>query len=103
MELHQARNYSTATAAAALGIRPASLSTSLWRHGHYCGVRPAKMPNGRLLWPGPEIDALVAGTRSDEAPDTGARLAAARGQHPNPAPQAVLRSAPVLPTNDPAS
>jgi len=74
------RSYSTARAGLVLGMQAASLSTSLWRNGHYCGVTPARLPNGRLLWPADQIDALAAGARSSEAPDTGARLAAARNQ-----------------------
>lgn len=72
------RSYSTTRAGLVLGIQAASLSTSLWRNGHYCGVVPVRLPNGRLLWPADEIDALAAGARASEAPDTGARLAAAR-------------------------
>lgn len=75
------RSYNTKRAAIALGgIQAASLSTALWRNGHYCGVVPSRLPNGRLLWPADEIDALAAGARASEAPDTGARLAAARNQ-----------------------
>lgn len=72
------RSYSTTAVAGALGIQPHSLSTSLYRKGHYCGIKPARLPNGRLLWPADEIDALVAGARSDEAPDFAARLASGR-------------------------
>ena len=68
----------TAAAAGALGIQPHSLSTSLYRKGHYCGIKPARLPNGRLLWPADEVDALVAGARSGEAPDFAARLASGR-------------------------
>lgn len=74
------RSYKTTRAAAVLDMAPASLSTALWRNGHYCNVVPARLPNGRLLWPADEIDALAAGSRADEAPNTGARLAAARNQ-----------------------
>jgi len=28
--------------------------------GTYCGVRPLKLPNGRLLWPDGAIEQLVA-------------------------------------------
>ena len=72
------RSYGTPTAAGALGIKPASLNTALWRHGHYCGIRPSRLPNGRLLWPADEIDALAAGARAHEAPDFSARLSAGR-------------------------
>jgi hypothetical protein len=74
------RSYSTTRAGLVLGIQAASLSTAKYRNGHYCNVVPARLPNGRLLWPADQIDALAAGARADEAPDTGARLAAARNQ-----------------------
>jgi hypothetical protein len=75
------RSYNTQRTAAVLGgILPASISTALCRNGHYCGVVPVRLPNGRLLWPADEIDALASGARAVEAPDVGARLAAARAQ-----------------------
>jgi len=76
---HHPRSYNTRRAGAVLGgILPSSLSTALYRNGHYCGIKPVKLPNGRLLWPAAEIDALAAGARADEAPDLGARLASGR-------------------------
>lgn len=80
MQQHQhPRSYNTRRAAAALGgILPSSLATALYRNGHYCGVVPTRLPNGRLLWPADKIDALAAGEHADEAPDMGTRLAAAR-------------------------
>ena len=78
MQAKEPRNYSSARAATVLGIRAPSLSTALYRNGHYCGIRPARLPNGRLLWPADEVDALASGARADEAPNAGARLAAGR-------------------------
>lgn len=34
-----------------LGLRPQTLRAALCRNGHYFGLRPVKLPNGRLLWP----------------------------------------------------
>lgn len=72
------KNHTTKTAAAILGIKPGSMATAVYRKGGYCGITPAKLPNGRLLWPADEIDALASGARAHEAPHTGERLAAAR-------------------------
>lgn len=35
-------------------VKPQSVVTRLCRFGHYFGVRPDKLPNGRLAWPDPE-------------------------------------------------
>lgn len=71
--------YNTRRAAVVLGgILPASLATALYRNGHYCGIKPTKLPNGRLLWAADEIDALAAGAHAGAAPDLGGRLAAGR-------------------------
>ena len=74
MHTSSQRNYSSARAATVLGIKAHSLSTALYRNGHYCGVRPARLPNGRLLWPADQIDQLAAGTRAEESPDFAERL-----------------------------
>jgi hypothetical protein len=42
---------STATLAAQLDYEPASLRTAIWRHGHFNGITPIRLPNGRLRWP----------------------------------------------------
>lgn len=73
------RSYTTRRTGEALGgILPASLVTALYRNGHYCGIKPVKLPNGRLLWPADEVDSLAAGSSADAAPDLGGRLAAGR-------------------------
>jgi hypothetical protein len=45
-----------------LGIKPQTLRAAICRHQHYYGIRPAKLPNGRLLWPADSISRLTAGT-----------------------------------------
>ena len=37
--------------AAANGVKGASVRSRLCREGSYFGVKPHKLPNGRLLWP----------------------------------------------------
>ena len=55
------RSYSTEQAAAALHIRPQTLRAALCLQGHYFGMRPVKLPNGRLLWDVADLDRLTAG------------------------------------------
>jgi hypothetical protein len=31
-------------------VRPGSIRSSVCRSGHWMGLRPVKLPNGRLLW-----------------------------------------------------
>lgn len=56
-----ARTYSTEQAAAALHVRPQTLRAALSRDGHYCGLRPIKLPNRFLAWDAAAIDALLNG------------------------------------------
>lgn len=56
---YQRGGLSTEALAAGLGIKPQSLRAALCRQGHWCGLRPAKLPNGRLLWPGDSIERLT--------------------------------------------
>lgn len=50
-----------------LGIKPQTLRAAICRHQHYYGIRPAKLPNGRLLWPADAIARLTAGTATQQA------------------------------------
>ncbi len=50
---------STEDFAASIGLRPESIRVHLCRRGSYYGIRPAKLPNGRLLWPGDAVDRLL--------------------------------------------
>lgn len=51
----------TEALAESLGIKPQSLRAALCRHQHYYGIRPIKLPNGRLLWPADAVERLTAG------------------------------------------
>lgn len=55
------RKLDTAEAADRLRIRPQTLRRALCLQGHYFGLRPTKMPNGRLLWDAADLDRLTAG------------------------------------------
>ena len=46
------------------GVKPQSIRVSLCRHGHYFGVRPLKMPNGRLMWPGDARERMLNPTKN---------------------------------------
>lgn len=51
---------STEELAALLRLKPQSLRAALCRDGHYFGLRPRKMPNGRLLWPADAAERLTS-------------------------------------------
>lgn len=55
------RKLDTAEAAERLRIRPQTLRRALCLHGHYFGMRPTKMPNGRLLWDAAQVEVLTCG------------------------------------------
>lgn len=50
---------STEEAARRLLVRPATLRFSLCTKGHYFGLRPRKLANGRLLWPADAVERLA--------------------------------------------
>jgi hypothetical protein len=41
-------------------VRADSIRVHLCRHGSYFGVRPLKLPNGRLAWPHDTVARLTA-------------------------------------------
>lgn len=55
------RNYSTDEAAAVLRLKPNTLRAALCVKGHYLGIKPAKLANGRLLWDAAKVEALTSG------------------------------------------
>jgi len=58
---------STEELAQELCLKPQSLRAALCRDGHYFGLRPRKLPNGRLLWPTDAVERLT----SPQAVETG--------------------------------
>jgi len=44
-----------------LRIVPQTARAGLCRNGHYLGLRPVKLPNGKLLWDAAAVERLVAG------------------------------------------
>jgi hypothetical protein len=55
------RKLSTEEIAAALRLRPQTIRAGLCNNGHFMGLRPVKLPNGRLLWDAAEVEALTSG------------------------------------------
>lgn len=52
---------STEEAAATLRVASQTPRASLCRLGHWMGMRPVKLPNGRLLWDAAEVQRLASG------------------------------------------
>jgi len=50
---------STAQFAKILGIQSKSIVRYLCINGHYLGIKPRKLPNGRLMWPVAKIQTLL--------------------------------------------
>lgn len=55
------RKLSTEELAAVLRNRPQTIRRGLCIDGHYLGLRPTKLANGRLLWDAAEVEALTSG------------------------------------------
>lgn len=62
MTLNQSNldNYSTEQLAEVIHGRPSSIRTRFCKTGSYYGIKPKKLPNGRLLWSVAEVSQLLA-------------------------------------------
>lgn len=58
---------STETLAADCKVKPQSIRVRLCRTGSYFGLKPVKLPNGRLLWPGNALELLLSSQQSADA------------------------------------
>jgi hypothetical protein len=58
---NQSRPLTTDELADQLRIKPQTLRAALCNAGAYFGLRPAKAPNGRLLWPADSVERLTPG------------------------------------------
>lgn len=65
-EVPHGYNRSTEELAAALRLKPQSIRASLCRYGHYMGLIPYKLPNGRLLWPADAMERLTHPRKVEE-------------------------------------
>jgi hypothetical protein len=52
---------STEELASLLRIAPQTARAGLCRNSHYLGLKPVRLPNGRLLWDTAEVERLLAG------------------------------------------
>lgn len=68
------RLYTTNEAAAVTRHKPQTYRKLLCLNGHFHGIKPVKMPGGRLLWPADAIDRLVSGDATQH-PETAAQHA----------------------------
>ena len=59
--IRPAAKLSTEVAAPRLAVKPQTMRAGFCRHGHYMGMVPVKLPNGRLLWDAAAVDALTSG------------------------------------------
>ena len=42
-----------------VGVQGATVRRSLCVNGHYLGIKPEKLPNNRLVWPGDKINEIL--------------------------------------------
>lgn len=50
---------STETLANSIGAKAGSIRVRLCQTGSYFGLKPRKLPNGRLLWPSDSVERLI--------------------------------------------
>lgn len=56
-----AAKITTEEMASLLRIVPQTARAALCRNGHYLGLKPVKLPNGKLLWDAAAVERLTAG------------------------------------------
>lgn len=57
---HHSAGLSTNSLAQAIGGKPGSIRVRLCETGSYYGIKPRKLPSGRLLWPADSVERLLA-------------------------------------------
>lgn len=57
----QHNGITTETFANSIGCKPGSIRVRLCETGSYFGVKPHKLPSGRLLWPADAVQQLIEG------------------------------------------
>ena len=55
------QNLSTEQFAELLHGKPNTIRSRLCKTGSYWGIKPVKLPSGRLLWPADAVQAFLAG------------------------------------------
>jgi hypothetical protein len=61
MPSNTSANYTTEHFAICLGGSPSTIRTRLCKTGSYYGIKPIKLPSGRLLWPADAVQKLLKG------------------------------------------
>lgn len=56
-----AAKITTEETAGLLRVVPQTIRAGLCRNGHYLGLKPVKLPNGKLLWDAAAVERLTAG------------------------------------------
>jgi len=59
----EATNINTKEFAALVRVDPQTIRRALCVNGHYLGLKPLKLPNKRLLWPGNQARELAGGSQ----------------------------------------
>lgn len=59
MNVNEQHAQPTEQLANAIGIKASSIRTRLCKTGSYFGLKPYKLPNGRLLWPADAVAQLT--------------------------------------------
>jgi hypothetical protein len=55
------KKLATEELAATLRVAPQTIRAGLCRKGHYCGLKPLKLPTGKLLWDADAVEMLLSG------------------------------------------
>ena len=55
------QNLTTEQLASVLHGKPSTIRTRLCKTGSFYGIKPTKLPSGRLLWPTDAVQNLLAG------------------------------------------
>lgn len=55
------QNFTTEELAELLRGKPSAIRTRLCKTGSFHGIKPLKLPSGRLLWPAEGVNALLNG------------------------------------------
>lgn len=61
MQTHISQNLTTEQFADLLHGKPSTIRTRLCKTGSFYGIKPIKLPSGRLLWPAVAVQALLTG------------------------------------------
>lgn len=64
MKIYTTPNLTTDQLGEAVRYNPNSIRSRLCKTGSFYGIKPIKLPSGRLLWPADEVQALLTGKES---------------------------------------